>query len=77
MSHGLLYYNFGCVWSLKFCSPISYINILNIPILPPEGGPRMDTLPKLVGVLVPYIISMQYCSVSGTINTIISYHWSA
>ena len=28
----------------------------------------MDTLPKLVGVLVPYIINMQYCacSVSGT-----------
>ena len=27
---------------------------MDLPILPPEGGPRMDTLPELVGVLALY-----------------------
>ena len=36
---------------------------MGVPILPPEGGPRMDTLPKLVGVLVPYAVQTMLLSI--------------
>lgn len=53
MSHGLKIIIILAIYTIVKIICTSMSCNLDIPILPPEGGPRMDTLPTLVGVWVP------------------------